>query len=314
MVSRQSGARIVRWLTIASLLASPAYAGTLKSPHPAPDFPTLEDYYPVVAKRAGQEGAVAIHVCVDTSGRLTEPPRVATSSGNELLDSAGITVASAGSGHYIPGTDDGTPIVACTTFKINFVLRHNDNAMLPDDPRFPIISARIMALGAEYNRRAQETLSRIDRPNFMTSQTPSNAHSLQEIRQYARDLDAYLDLSVSITADFLDDVEYLQKDPGIPEAERAAFSTVWPDERAALASEYRQLVGTARDAVRAMDDLADYLGFAVMRPRANGQGQSMQISEEDPQLKAIRERGRIVMERLQRAFEAVGRSAPAPHP
>jgi hypothetical protein len=61
---------------------------------------------------------------------------------------------------------------------------------------------------------------------------PASAHSLQEIRQHARDLDTYLDLSVSLTADFLDDVEYLQKDPDMPEAERAAFSAVWPNERA----------------------------------------------------------------------------------
>jgi hypothetical protein len=239
---------------------------------------------------------------------------VTTSSGNDLLDSAGITVAAAGSGHYIPGTENGTDITSCTNFKVNFVLRHNTNPMLPDDPRFPTISARIMALGAEYSRRAQETLSKIDRPGFMTSRAPSDAHSLQEIRQYARALDAYLDLSVSITADFLDDVEYLEKDPDIPAAERAAFSTVWPDERADLANGYRQLVGTARDAVRAMDDLADYVGFAISRPRASGPDESTQVPAEDPQLTAIRERGRIVMERLQRALEAVGNAAPASHP
>lgn len=313
MVSRQSGARIVSWLVFAGTFASPVHADMIerKPPRPAPDFPTLEDYYPTQAKRAGQEGGVVIHICVDPSGRLTEPPRVTTSSGNDLLDSAGITVAAAGSGHYIPGMEDGKAITSCTNFKVNFVMRH-DNPMLPNDPRFPTISARIVALSAEYNRRTQETIGRIDRPNFTAARAPASAHSLQEIRQYARDLDTYLDLSVSLTADFLDDVEYLQKDPDMPEAERAAFSAVWPNERAVLAGEFRQLVGTARDAVRAMDDLADYLGFAVLRPHAVGREESTQVPAEDPQLIAIQERGRMVMERLQRAVEAVGRAAPGP--
>jgi hypothetical protein len=105
-------------------------------------------------------------------------------------------------------------------------------------------------------------------------------------------------------------VEYLQKSPDMPTSERAAFRLVWPNERAALAAQFRQLVGAARDAVRVMDDLADYLGFSVPRPRAGGEGGSPQVPAEDPQLNAIRERSRIVMERLQRAIEAVGRAAP----
>ena len=76
MVSRQSGARIVSWLVFAGTFASPVHADMIerKPPRPAPDFPTLEDYYPTQAKRAGQEGGVVIHICVDPSGRLTEPP------------------------------------------------------------------------------------------------------------------------------------------------------------------------------------------------------------------------------------------------
>jgi TonB family protein len=296
------------------MAAAPVYvkanAVERKPPRPAPDFPILEDYYPLAAKRAGQEGAVVIHICVDSSGRLTEPPRVTASSGNDLLDSAGITVAAAGSGHYIPGSENGITNTSCTNFKVNFVLR-NDNPILPNDPRFPTIYARMIALSAEYNHRMEETLAHIARPSFAAGTAPSAPQSLQEIRQYARDLDSFLDLSVSTTADFLDDVEYLQKNPDMPAAEREAFSTAWPNERAALAAEFRQLVGTARDAVRIMDELADYLGFSVSRPRTNQQGSSAQIPVEDPQLIAIRERGRVVMERLQRAINAVGKATSA---
>jgi TonB family protein len=300
-------------LIVAGILGEPEYANAdavaLKAPRPAPDFPALEDYYPLQAKRAGQEGAVVIHICVDPGGKLTEPPRVTTSSGNELLDSAGITVAAAGSGHYIPGSENGVAIIACTNFKVAFILR-NDNPVLPNDPRFPTISARMIALSAEYNRRMEDMVSKIGRPNVAVGTAPSSSQSLQEIRQYARDLDSYLDLSASMTADFLDDVEYLQKSPDMPAAERETFSVVWPNERAALAAQFRRLVGAARDAVRVMDDLADYLGFSIPRPRADGQGGSPQVPVEDPQLNAIRERSRFVMERLQRAIEAVGKAAP----
>lgn len=317
MLSRPFRLGFAPLLVVSGILGALPYsssdAGELKSPRPAPDFPTLEDYYPLQAKRAGQQGAVVIHICVDQAGKLTEPPRVTTSSGNDLLDSAGITVAAAGSGHYIPGSDDGVAIIACTNFKVAFVLR-NDNPVLPNDPRFPTISARIGALSAEYNRRMEDMVSRIARPTFTGGAAPSSPQSLQEIRQYARDLDSYLDLSVSVTADFLDDVEYLQKSPDMPAAEREAFSVVWPNERAALAAEFRQLVSAARDAVRVMDDLADYLGFSVSRPRVDGQAGSPQVPAEDPQLNAIRERSRMVMERLQRAVEAVGKAAPqGPH-
>ena len=81
-------------------------------------------------------------------------------------------------------------------------------------------------------------------------------------------------------------------------------------ERAALAAKFRQLLSAARDAVRVMDDLADYLGFSVVRPRADGQAGSPKVPAEDPQLNAIRERSRIVFERLQRAVESVGKTAP----
>jgi TonB family protein len=313
MVPRPFRLRLATLLVVSGILGASTYANAdvveRKPPRPAPDFPALEDYYPLQAKRAGQEGAVVIHICVDPGGRLTEPPRVTTSSGDELLDSAGITVAAAGSGHYIPGSENGVAIIACTNFKVNFVLR-NDNPILPNDPRFPTISARIVTLSAEYNRREGDMVSRIARPGFAVGMAPSSSQSLQEIRQYARDLDSYLDLSASMTADFLDDVEYLQKSPDMPASERETFSVVWPNERATLAAQFRQLVGAARDAVRVMDDLADYLGFSVPRPRAGGQAGSPQVPAEDPQLNAIRERSRIVMERLQRAIEAVGKAAP----
>ena len=74
MVSREFRGRFAMWAVVSVILASPACANAdameQKPPRPAPDFPVLEDYYPLSAKRAGQEGAVVILICVDPSGGL----------------------------------------------------------------------------------------------------------------------------------------------------------------------------------------------------------------------------------------------------
>jgi hypothetical protein len=59
-----------------------------------------------------------------------------------------------------------------------------------------------------------------------------------------------------------------------------------------------------------MDDLGDYLEFSFPRPPSRRRGGSPQVDAEDPQLNAIREHSRIVMKRLQRAIEAIGKAEP----
>jgi TonB family protein len=108
--------------------AANAHTGDTRGPRPGPNFPTLESYYPAAAKRAGQEGAAIIHYCVDPNGRLTAPPTIVTSSGNEALDEAALNLANAGSGLYLPAYFNGVAKLACSQFKIKFELR--------DDP-FP---------------------------------------------------------------------------------------------------------------------------------------------------------------------------------
>jgi TonB family protein len=90
---------------------------------PGAGFPSTEDYYPAASKRFNEEGNVTVHVCVGSSGKLTEDPTVAQTSGSARLDEGAIKLAKAGSGHYRPSTEDGQPVNSCFPFRIRFAIR-----------------------------------------------------------------------------------------------------------------------------------------------------------------------------------------------
>jgi TonB family protein len=90
---------------------------------PAAGFPNTSDYYPDRDIRAGRQGAAAVTVCVDIKGRLTSSPSILKSSGNPSLDQAALRLATAGSGHFRPTTEDGHAVNACYGFEIQFVLK-----------------------------------------------------------------------------------------------------------------------------------------------------------------------------------------------
>lgn len=91
---------------------------------PGKGFPTAEEFYPPASKRLGEEGSANVHVCVGPNGKLTEDPTLAQTSGSSRLDDGALKLAKSASGHYTPGTEDGTPIASCTVFKIKFELRN----------------------------------------------------------------------------------------------------------------------------------------------------------------------------------------------
>ena len=280
-------------------------AATSKPPRPAPDFPALESYYPAEAKRAGEEGAAIIHFCVDPNGRLTEPATVATSSGNYALDSAAITLANAG--HYVPGSENGVAIKSCSLFKIKFELR--ENPLLLADRRIPTITTRIAKLSEEYGHRMTDVSKRVEvgDPPLLV---PGSPESARVIRQYARSLDSMLDETTGMFADFLDDVEYLGRSPEIPEAERTVFLQIWPDQRAGMAAQFRQMINAARDVVRSMDEMADYVTFSSSR-RANADAAAeSQAPAEDAQFNAIRERALHALKRMQASIGTLSKDAP----
>ncbi len=90
---------------------------------PGEGFPTAEEFYPPAAKRLGEQGSAAVHVCVDGAGRLTEIPTVAQSAGSPRLDAGAIRLAQAGSGHYRPAKENGRVVSSCYAFRVRFQLR-----------------------------------------------------------------------------------------------------------------------------------------------------------------------------------------------
>lgn len=90
---------------------------------PGEGFPTAEEFYPPAAKRLGEQGIAAVHVCVDSSGRLTEIPTVVQSAGSSRLDAGAIRLAQAGSGHYRPEKENGRAVPSCYAFRVRFQLR-----------------------------------------------------------------------------------------------------------------------------------------------------------------------------------------------
>jgi len=86
-------------------------------------FPNVDDYYPDASRRLGEEGLTIVDVCVGPDGKLTEPPKVKTSSGHERLDQAAVKVATVGSGRFKPATEEGKPVAKCTQLPIRFKLR-----------------------------------------------------------------------------------------------------------------------------------------------------------------------------------------------
>jgi protein TonB len=91
---------------------------------PAKGFPNSEDFYPAASKRIGEEGKLAVKVCVGTNGKLTEEPSIAQSSGSARLDEGALKLAKAGSGHYKPATEDGQPVNSCFQIGIRFQLKN----------------------------------------------------------------------------------------------------------------------------------------------------------------------------------------------
>jgi len=101
----------------------PAKATSRTALGPGKGFPATEDYYPSASRRLEEQGVVVVNVCVDTNGKLSQPPTVDKGSGSPRLDEGGVKLAQAGSGHYKPATEDGKPVAACGKFAIRFQLR-----------------------------------------------------------------------------------------------------------------------------------------------------------------------------------------------
>ena len=303
-----------RFLGMAAVLISGlVYAGDYKPPAPAPDFPSLDSYYPPAAARAGQQGTATMHVCVDVHGQLTEPPTLAESSGNDALDAGALNLANAGNGHYRPATQNGSPVPGCGGFRIAFKLRGSSYALPVNDSRFPTIGARIEKLNAEFKRRFEARLTGANFGGMTVDSGRGGAGVEAAIREYSRTYSGFISEMVGMEADFLNDIDYLQQSPDIPEAERKVFQSVWPENRQGIVVNFREMVASLRDLVRVSDDMGDFMAFSA--PRRSDPGESGKTGgvgdahtppppPEDPQVTALRQRAQAAMERMQKAMQS----------
>jgi periplasmic protein TonB len=110
----------IRDITDRPVQAAPPHVSSKTAVSAGKNFPNSSDFYPPASLRMGEEGSVAIHVCIGPNGKVTEEPTVAKSSGSSRLDEAGIKLAKAGAGHYNPATEDGKPITSCVNLPIKF--------------------------------------------------------------------------------------------------------------------------------------------------------------------------------------------------
>jgi len=86
-------------------------------------FPNSDEFYPDASRRLEEQGIVTVHVCIDGSGKVTEEPTVAKSSGSNRLDGGAVKLAKAGSGKYVAATEDGKSIPGCINYNVKFQLR-----------------------------------------------------------------------------------------------------------------------------------------------------------------------------------------------
>ncbi len=81
--------------------------------------PDVQDYYPEVSRRNGEEGRAIVKVCVSAAGKI-ESAEIATGTGHPLLDEAGIKVAKAF--RFKAATSEGKPVASCANLPVKFEL------------------------------------------------------------------------------------------------------------------------------------------------------------------------------------------------
>ena len=101
----------------------PRPASPSSPPRAGKNFPNSDDFYPDASRRLNEEGVAVVHACVAPTGKLSEPPTLARTSGSPRLDQAAVRLAQAASGKYQPAVEDGKPAQGCFDFGIRFKLR-----------------------------------------------------------------------------------------------------------------------------------------------------------------------------------------------
>ncbi len=81
--------------------------------------PDVQDYYPDISRRNGEEGRVVVKICVNTGGKI-DSVEVSNSSGHSALDEAALKYAKAM--RFKPATSEGKPVASCPNLPVKFEL------------------------------------------------------------------------------------------------------------------------------------------------------------------------------------------------
>ena len=82
----------------------------------------IDDFYPPVSIRLGEEGVTVVRVCVDANGALQRSPGIQASSGRARLDAAATAWAREAL-VFTPATENGARVASCKGFRVRFKLR-----------------------------------------------------------------------------------------------------------------------------------------------------------------------------------------------
>jgi len=205
-------------------------------PHPRPDFPTSETFYPTNARIWGQEGVVTIHYCVDAEGRLSGTPSIKQSSGSEELDAAGLALAKAGDGHFQPAYDKGSATPGCNDLNARFELR--------EDPRFPTLSHRQKLLSAQFRprfealRKQAKQLWPLREHIDPLALVPGDQEQVARLKDYADNAEVVLKQLDALVSEYIAKVDELGRSEDVSETERTAFTKLWQTSRGRLKQEH----------------------------------------------------------------------------
>jgi TonB family protein len=212
------------FLLCLGLVVCPFAAAANRAPdapmHLGKDFPSSEAYYPKDLAAAGIEGVAIIHYCVSAQGRLSDTPQIEESSGNSRLDDAAVELAKAGS--YVPTHANGQPLPGCDSFRVKFALK--------DDPAFPSLSRRARALNRSVYLRTTELQAQLtsgDQPVDLWTLNVADPNEMQQLRQHVAIGSNYVALALSVTGDYLSQMDDLGRSDDVPQAERDAFTRYW---------------------------------------------------------------------------------------
>ena len=244
-----------RYLAVCCTILLPAYATASQDtpPHPKPDFPRAESFYPYSAKLWAQEGTAVVHYCVDAKGHLSELPSLDRTSGDDDLDGAALALAKAGDDHYVPAYEGGKATAGCATFKVHFELA--------DDPNFPTLSRRSKQLTNQSRAQVlslQRDLKLAQRPPDLTVFVPGDPQQLRQLRNFVASAAPLVKQYDAFLADFVSKMDELGRADDVPEEERTAFSKSWQEKRAHI-DQFRAAVLDMRAMLIAVTELADYV-------------------------------------------------------